>query len=261
MLYSKKISIYQDGTGGNVERCQLAIHFDNQVSIMYQQIDCCLVLSCFFLPLHEICYSSLPFWKNTQMLMLVQQCYHKYRRVPVFVSHSLDSTFAHNEVSGHPALLTYYITVVTTTWQQATVGGSYQSERCEWCGVNSLWELWFSGSSCEFLSNICSADCFSFNNKSNSLEQFSVESVNRSACWLYLNWDVLQKLKLGALWNKLKLLQCICGQAVMHTFPETSAMIRGHNEHRLNVNVINVGRRTRSFYKLSRGKTMTPSTN
>lgn len=32
-----------------------------------------------------------------------------------FLSHSLDSSFAHNEVSGHPALLTYYITVATTT--------------------------------------------------------------------------------------------------------------------------------------------------
>lgn len=49
--------------------------------------------------------------------------------------------------------------------------------------------------------------------------------------------------------------------SVMHKFPETGAMIIEHNEHQLNVNVINVGRRAGSFYKLSRGKTMTPSTN
>lgn len=38
-------------------------------------------------------------------------------------------------------------------------------------------------------------------------------------------------------------------------------MIMEHNEHQLNVNVINTQRGTGSFYKLSSGKTMTPSTN
>lgn len=58
----------------------------------------------------------------------------------------LNCGFAHNETPRHLALLTYYITAATTTWQQATVGGSYQFERGEWCGVNSLWELLHSSS-------------------------------------------------------------------------------------------------------------------
>lgn len=59
------------------------------------------------------------------------------------LSHSLYNRFACNETLGKPALLTYYITAATTTWQQATVGGSYQFECCECGGENSLWELRF----------------------------------------------------------------------------------------------------------------------
>lgn len=94
---------------------------------------------------------------------------------------------------------------------------------------------------------------------SNSTDLPAVYISIRMFCNI-LNW-VISGHNLKVLqYNQAKALPVILS-SVMHKFPETGAMIIEHNEHQLNVNVINVRRRTGSFYKLSRGETMTPSAN
>lgn len=140
-------------------------------TFMYLEIHSCSVFFLILVPL---------FGKASTSQCL---CNNAITNIDMLFPHSLDSSFAHNEVSGHPALLTYYITVATTTWQQATVGGSYQSDCCcEWCGVNTFWELWFSGSSCVCVwVTFCSADFFCFNNKSHCYKNWFWWNL-----WIYL---------------------------------------------------------------------------